>query len=236
MKRFTALLVAMLLAFTACGDPAAEFSGEVNRTSQEELSMEEEPAPEGESEEEAPSPAEETPSQEDTEEKAAQEEAERQAAAQAEAERQAAAQAEAERQAAAQAEAERQAAAQAEAERQAAAQAEAERQAAAQAEAERQAAAQKEAEEKAASSQSAGMNLTGKSFLSDIESEIIEETNAMRRAAGLGELTYNEHLQKAARIRSKELYQWRQLGHRSFRGCAHPQPRPWGKPSDGYFQ
>ena len=173
MKRFFAVLLAIMLAFTACGKPAEEPSEEVKPPVQEEAAAEEE-----------------TPSEEKPEETPASEE-----------------------ELEAQAEAEQQAAAQAEAERQAAAQAEAERQAAAQAEAERQAAAQREAEEKDAASQSSGTKLTGKHFLSDVEEEIIQEINDMRRAEGLGELTYNENLQKAARIRSKELYQNSYFAH-----------------------
>ncbi|MBR5486246.1 MAG: hypothetical protein IKV41_07035 [Oscillospiraceae bacterium] len=54
--------------------------------------------------------------------------------------------------------------------------------------------------------QSSGMKLTGKHFLSDVEQDIVDEINKLRRSKGLNKLIYNENLEKAARIRSKEMY------------------------------
>ncbi len=55
-------------------------------------------------------------------------------------------------------------------------------------------------------SQSSGMKLTGKHFLDNVEQDIIDEINRLRRSKGLNKLIYNENLEKAARIRSKEMY------------------------------
>ncbi len=55
--------------------------------------------------------------------------------------------------------------------------------------------------------------VTGLNFLSKVESEIIKLTNKERAANGLKELTYDENLRSAARIRSRELYKSGTFAH-----------------------
>lgn len=69
--------------------------------------------------------------------------------------------------------------------------------------------------------QSKSSDLSGTSFLSDVESEVIGLINAERKALGLQALKYDNKLQQAARIRSRELYQNNQFSH------SRPNGDPW---------
>lgn len=61
--------------------------------------------------------------------------------------------------------------------------------------------------------ETATVAVTGDNFLGSVESSIIDEINAERRSLGLGELTFDENLKAASRIRSRELCQNDVWGH-----------------------